>query len=147
MFVCAYSQSEPVYRHRLVVPSNLQAVSLPHRIRLLDDISQHGTCNQLGEAVRHSGQVELVFGREAEGNNTVLTCMPVNRRREHVCDIQHSHGFFCNIGACLHACVVFADIEKSYLALLTPDLVVAAASGALWIYPLHRHIGNDDDRA
>lgn len=43
--------------------------------------------------------------------------------------------------------MVFADLEKSCLALLTPDLVVAAASGALWIYPLHRHIGHDDDRA
>ena len=122
-------------------------MSLPHRIRLLDDISQHGTCNQLGEAVRHSGQVELVLGRKAKGNDTVLSCTPVNSGREHVCDIEHSGWFDYNINACLHACVVFADLEKSCLALLTPDLVVAAASGALWIYSLHCHIGDDDDRA
>jgi len=120
-------------------------VSPPHRIRLLDAISQHGTCNQLGEAVRHRGQVELVFGRKAEGNNTMPICMPVNSRRERVCNMPKP-AWVLNIGACLLACVVFADLEKS-LALLTKDLVVAAASGALWIHPVHRHIGNDDDRA
>jgi hypothetical protein len=122
-------------------------VSLPHRICLLDDISQHGTCNQLGEAVRRSRQVELVFGREAEGEHTVLICVPVNSRREHVGDLPALTWNLCNIGACLPVCVLFADLEKTCLALLTPDLVVAAASGALWVYPLHRHIGNDDDRA
>lgn len=80
-------------------------VSILHRIRLLDDISQHGTCNQLGEAVRHSGQVELVFGREAEGNHTVPICMPVNSRREHICNMPALAWDFLQhpcLPACLH---------------------------------------------
>ncbi|KAL0053939.1 hypothetical protein WJX82_001415 [Trebouxia sp. C0006] len=35
--------------------------------------------------------------------------------------------------------------ERAAKQVQTPS--VTSASGALWIYPLHRHIGNDDDRA